>query len=178
MGLGKVQSAEDVARSLLKQLCIGQRKIPRELDRHLQSKEQTSTMSLKTLLKAIQELGDSYDGTTSPIYILLDAWDTGNMDDQSKFYEIEETIVLLGWRLFITSRSAPSYLRPYMGDALIFDIQADHNRTDIKTYVQDRISNNKSAFKLLAMDESLQQAVVDRIAESSQGLSVRLPILF
>ncbi|CAI6338235.1 unnamed protein product [Periconia digitata] len=181
MGMGKVQSAEDVAKSLLKQLCTQRQILPSDLKRHLQSEDQTATMSLNVILSAIQELGKSYDSITYfPPFIFLDAWDRANMDDRSKFYDIEKTIFMLGWKVLITSRSAPSTQQTHMNDALIFtvfNIQAYDNQPDIETYVRNRIHDNKSVSKLLARDDTLQKDVVDRIAESSQGLFFWVDIL-
>jgi hypothetical protein len=171
MGLGKVQSAEGVVRSLLKQLCIGQKRIPSELEWYLRSEKPTSAMSLQTLLKALRAMRVSTQDTElRPMYILLDAWDAANMDDQSKFYEIERTITSLGWKLLVTSGSTWLHQWSHGRDAVIFDIQADHNQGDIVKYVRKRLLDNTSVSKLLAMDERLLQEVVDRIAESSQGL--------
>lgn len=168
MGYGKVQSAVDVAVSLLDQLC-----------RHGLADTQTEKAILKmdsdpvalTLDKLQVHLSRilSQARTGPPIKILFDALERENMEDPDEFAGLLKTLLSSPCKVFATSRGWDQKLFPLHTWSILM-ITEKNNSKDIRDFVEARVNSNVSAVRTLEIEPGLRVEVLDGVVRQAQGM--------
>ena len=176
MGYDRVQSAYEVASSLIKQICEQLHRIPLPLKPFLVSLDSHTVPPFYKLLEALEDINSRISELGQKLFIILDGWDQPNLSEDPGFEELYQRIVAFPWHILVTYRPEN---RPKSLESLDerkekeFKIRQDHTSEDVKTYIRAQLSVG-SIQRMFPFNEgnisAFQDRGVDSIMKKSGGM--------
>ena len=162
------QSAEIFMAALLKQVIQQRRNVSSEL-KHIYDERGNGQLKFAESAKLFShEISHS-----SKVFVVIDA-----LDETSEHEDIRRLLIpelqKLPVNLLVTSRYEKS-IEQRLGNAKRLEIRA--TATDVQTYVKARIPSEHLLARHIQKDPTLEEKIVDKIVERSQGMYVFLPFL-
>lgn len=175
---GHALSSTFVLLSLVIQLCA-QLLIPRCLAQEDAVSKLRSAADLNHLLaEALQELSQVV--LSKDIAIVIDAWDSENMESPSEFGDVLRELCKSSFNVFVSSRTLETYLHKNEDDHTDFEIHVEPSADlqDLRSYafnlLEHKLYRTAPARLVLAEDPEFKEQVVQKISEVSKGEYLRV----
>lgn len=165
---GRLHSATDVIASLLRQLCLSFRIVPRRLKqlRERSDRGSSAQLELDDMLEALRETSRDID---QPIVIVVDGLDDCNMREQKDFIKILVGLKETSWKSLVTSRFEQDLLSKACQGCSQFSIKDDNVENDIRNFVESALRGNEPVDNMLS-DEAFRLEVIETLTSRAHGM--------
>lgn len=165
LAYGKVQSASDMAASLLQQLVASTGILPECLKAfYIDRKPRTPPLSV--LHNALRQLSEQ----TSKVFIIIDAFDEHNMVSKEAFEQTLELLRHLRWSVFLTARSHEQASVSREDGSLMFWMGPDKTARDIDRLLTTGLEYFIQNHSQLQLHEDFKSEIVSRVGKASKGM--------
>jgi hypothetical protein len=165
LAYGKVQSASDMAASLLYQLIASTGILPECLQTFYVDRK-PRTPPLPVLHDALRQLSEK----TTKVFIVIDAFDEHNMIQKETFEQTLELLRHLLWSVFLTTRSHEQTYISRNGGALRFWMGPDRTARDIDRLLATGLEDFLLNHSQLQLHEEFKSEIVSRVGQASKGM--------
>ena len=143
MSSGRLHSASDLVASLLKQLCLQFRFVPRRLKEAYEQSEDESHLLLEPddMLEALK---DATRNIRKDVTIVVDGLDEVNMNERKPFVKILATLKETSWNWLFISRPNQDFLDSALKGCSRFSLESFHLVHDIRHFVVGALGKSKA----------------------------------
>ena len=165
----KLHSASDIVTSLLRQLCLPFHIVPYRLQQIFEQKNNESgyKLELKDSLRALREVSLMIH---QPIAIIIDGLDQTNIQEQSDFVQVFDSLRDTSWKCLVTSRDTRYVLPKAYNSFSEFLIEDHANDQDIRMFVEYVLKQNKAVDRMLKIDPELRSQLIDTLTSRANGM--------